>query len=139
MRSMDHAEAHELLADLALEPANIEIPAETEEHERLRLHLETCEICRTDLEAWRNTHGAIEEALVTADGGRERLADAIAEPVIAPPPSLRAAIASIPARTQAQPATQPPIPAPAPARHARPLLPAASAGVARRRSWLRRQ
>src|SRR4029078_490451 len=74
MRPMDHAEAHELLADLALEPSRVEIPAAAQEHERLRLHLETGETCRTDLEAWRNTHQAIEDALVTADGGRERLA-----------------------------------------------------------------
>ena len=75
MRPMDHAEAHELLADLALEPSNVGTASAPEDNDLLSLHLATCEICRADLLAWRNTHQAIEDALATPDGGRRRMAD----------------------------------------------------------------
>jgi hypothetical protein len=110
MRPMDHAEAHELLADLALEPATLGSSEATEEHDRLRLHIEGCPTCRADLEAWQRTHRAIDDALTTPDGRRGRLADVVAEGPIVPPPTLRAAIAAIPGATG--PTTRP---GPAPA------------------------
>jgi hypothetical protein len=96
MRPMNHAEAHELLADLALEPPGRGSPEGTEDRERLDLHVEACETCRADLVAWRRTHQAIDDALMAPDGTRGRLADVVAEPATEPPASLRAAIAGIP-------------------------------------------
>lgn len=96
MKPMDHAEAHERLADLALEPADLDLSGTAEGIDPLRSHIHGCATCRTDLAAWRTTHDAIDDALVTADGDRGRLADLAAEPPIVSPASLRAAIARIP-------------------------------------------
>lgn len=96
MKQMDHAEAHERLADIALEPAGLELSGADRELDPLRSHIDGCASCRADLAAWRTTHEAIDDALATADGGRGRLADLAAEPPIASPASLRAAIARIP-------------------------------------------
>jgi anti-sigma-K factor RskA len=99
---MDHAEAHELLADLALEASNVGTASASEDNDLLSLHVATCDICRADLLAWRNTHQAIEDALATPDGGRRRMADLVSEEPIKPPASLRTAIAAIPAATNSQ-------------------------------------
>jgi hypothetical protein len=57
MTPLDHAEAHERLADLALEPGALDRlgPAATD---ALGAHVVTCETCRRDVEAWRRTHAA---------------------------------------------------------------------------------
>jgi hypothetical protein len=102
MRPMDHAEAHELLADLALEPSNVGTASAPDDNDLLSLHVATCEICRADLLAWRNTHRAIEDALATPDGGRRRMADLVTEAPITPPASLRTAIAAIPGATSGE-------------------------------------
>src|SRR3954467_4013595 len=99
---MGHAEAHELLADLALEPSNVGTASAPDDNDLLSLHVATCEICRADLLAWRNPHRAIEDALATPDGGRRRMADLVAEAPITPPASLRTAIAAIPGATKSQ-------------------------------------
>lgn len=96
MKPMDHAEAHERLADIALEPASLELSSTEAELDPLRSHIDGCASCRADLAAWRTTHDAIDDALARADGGRGRLADLAAEPSIVSPASLRAAIARIP-------------------------------------------
>ena len=112
MRPMDHAEAHELLADLALEPSNVGTASAPEDNDLLSLHVATCDICRADLLAWRNTHQAIEDALATPDGGRRRMADLVSEEPIKPPASLRTAIAAIPAATNSQQTDTAPAPIP---------------------------
>jgi len=96
MKPMDHAEAHERLADLALEPAAFDLSGTADGLHPLQAHIEGCATCRADLVAWRATHDAIDDALATADGHRGRLADLAAEPPIVSPTSLRAAIARIP-------------------------------------------
>ena len=102
MRPMDHAEAHELLADLALEPSNVGTASTPDDNDLLSLHVASCEVCRADLLAWRNTHRAIEDALAMPDGGRRRMADLVTERPITPPASLRTAIAAIPGTTSSQ-------------------------------------
>src|SRR4051812_874772 len=102
MRPMGHAEAHELLADLALEPSNVGTASASDDNDLLSLHVATCEICRADLLAWRNTQRAIEDALATPDGGRRRMADLVTEAPITPPASLRTAIAAIPGATSSE-------------------------------------
>ncbi len=64
---MDHAEAHERIADLALEPRRlVELETDpTPEDRALLAHVATCATCRADLDAWRLTHDAVFAA--TAD------------------------------------------------------------------------
>ena len=65
---MDHAEAHERLGDLALDPARLAAldgdPAP--EAADLRAHLATCEECRAELESLRATDWAIRDAFASA-------------------------------------------------------------------------
>lgn len=65
---MDHAEAHERLGDLALDPARLlrfdEDPAP--DAAELREHLATCEECRAELVALRETDRAIRDAFAAA-------------------------------------------------------------------------
>ena len=65
---MDHAEAHERLGDLALDPARLAAldhdPAP--ESADLRTHLATCEECRAELESLRATDRAIRDAFAAA-------------------------------------------------------------------------
>ncbi len=61
---MDHAEAHERLGDLALEPERLAAldhdPAPVAS--ALRAHLEGCDDCQLELESLRRTEGAIHDA-----------------------------------------------------------------------------
>jgi hypothetical protein len=93
---MQHAEAHERLADLALEPRAFlafdrdRSPAV----EELRAHVSGCATCSADAEAWRGTHAAVLEVL-----GYAPVQGAVApfdDQPIALPSDLRAAIAQIP-------------------------------------------
>ena len=81
---MDHAEAHERLGDLALDPARLAAL----DHDRapdaveLRAHLSTCGECRAELESLRRTDRAIRDAfLSTPDSGPPA--------ILRPPPQLR--------------------------------------------------
>jgi hypothetical protein len=58
---MDHAEAHERLSDLALEPAAIESLATAVDpvSRALRAHLATCPLCAADLSGWQRTWAAV--------------------------------------------------------------------------------
>jgi hypothetical protein len=88
MSSMDHAAAHERIADLLLEPARLTaLDATAPEDVALREHLATCGDCRADLETSRRLAGAVGNAL-PRDAGAARGA---VEPVDAPP-SLRARV-----------------------------------------------
>ena len=68
---MDHAEAHERLGDLALEPARLAAldsdPAP--DAARLRAHVASCEECRTELESLRRTDAAIRDAIASSNRG----------------------------------------------------------------------
>lgn len=93
---MQHAEAHERLADLALEPRAL-LSFERDpspEAVALRDHIATCATCTAEVQAWRETHAAVMEAL--GDPAMQG-AGAIAESQpIALPPGLRASVARIP-------------------------------------------
>jgi hypothetical protein len=93
---MQHAEAHERLADLALEPrAFLTFDRDrSPEAEELRAHVAGCATCAADAEAWRGTHAAVLEVL-----GYAPVQGSVApfdDQPIALPPSLRAAVAAIP-------------------------------------------
>ena len=64
---MDHAEAHERLGDLALDPARLAVfdddPAP--DAANLRAHLATCEECRAELDGLRETDRAIRDAFAS--------------------------------------------------------------------------
>lgn len=104
MTPLSHSEAHEQLADLALEPAALEALAGTLDGARggrdvdpLSAHIAICDDCRTELDSWRRLHGTVLTAL-DGPGGSIALADLAADPPVAAPASLRAAIAAIPVR-----------------------------------------
>jgi hypothetical protein len=83
MTPMDHAEAHERIADLALEPARLAglATSPADDDAALREHIRACARCRAELDDWRAFQASLETAL---DGNtREQL-----EP-IAPPADLR--------------------------------------------------
>lgn len=90
---MEHAEAHEQLADLALDPRALlaldreASPAIVE----LRAHIEGCPTCSAEVRAWRETHAAVLEAL-TASTDQGGAASSDDQP-IALPPGLRASVA----------------------------------------------
>jgi Anti-sigma-K factor rskA len=96
---MDHAEAHERLADLALDPVRlIDLEADpTPEERALLAHAEACSTCRAELSDWRRTHQAVLAA--STSGGIDpsgRLEIGSADSSEGPPASLRAAVAAIP-------------------------------------------
>lgn len=66
---MEHAEAHELLADLALEPSRLAGLADdaSVEAEPLRAHVAGCAACAAEIDAWRRTW----EAFGAARGVRD--------------------------------------------------------------------
>lgn len=89
MSRMDHAAAHERVADLVLEPARLAALDRSTDPEDLDLreHLDGCEECAADIETWRRLGRAVGEAL-------PRDATAALETVepIDLPPSLRARV-----------------------------------------------
>lgn len=97
MRPIDHAEAHERLADLALEPATMALLDTAEGLAPLRSHIAACAACREDLASWQATLGALDEAVGSSPGRRARLADLVPDGPTTMPVSLRAAVARIPA------------------------------------------
>jgi anti-sigma-K factor RskA len=87
---MDHAEAHEWIADLAIEPGRLAAlrsePAAADV--RLLEHVAVCETCRADLASWADVQGLLADALardVTASGS----ADAASIEPIPVPAGLR--------------------------------------------------
>lgn len=99
---MQHAEAHERLADLALEPGALaaldrdpsQVAAE------LRAHIATCPVCAAELEAWRRTQATVRETFSGTVLGAA--ASTIDDQPIGLPPELRAAVARIPAMERAR-------------------------------------
>jgi len=86
MIPMDHAEAHERIADLALEPARLGALDESgsAEDAALRDHVESCPRCQGELANWHTFHGATRAAL--ASNRHEQL-----HPIV-PPEDLRARV-----------------------------------------------
>ena len=95
---MDHAEAHELIADIALEPARLEALATASDQVSIAIrgHLETCEACRDELAALVASNRKVRLATgLDADDQRGRVADLAAESgPIAVPSGLKASILS---------------------------------------------
>jgi hypothetical protein len=97
MTPLDHAEAHERLADLALEPGALDRlgPAATD---ALGAHVVTCETCRRDVEAWRRTHTRLLDARGPGED-RVELAQLAGDEPIVVPPELRGAVLAAARRT----------------------------------------
>lgn len=89
MSEIDHAAAHERIADLVLEPAMLAGLAHSAAPEDLALreHLRACPDCRADLETWRRLESAVGRALPKDIG---QALEAV-EPIDSPP-SLRARV-----------------------------------------------
>lgn len=106
---MDHAAAHEHLADLALEPGRLSTIATDESPDGVafRRHLDACADCRAELEASRRVYAALDVAVepddlpvpgvapdagsVRGEIGHRRLAD-LDRRRVAPPADLRARV-----------------------------------------------
>jgi hypothetical protein len=82
---MEHAEAHELLADLALEPSRLTGLADDAcaETKPLRDHIASCATCAAEIDAWRQTWLAFGDARGAGEPSRAELLQA--------PASVRAA------------------------------------------------
>jgi hypothetical protein len=89
---MEHAEAHEQLADLALEPGRL-AKLETDDDPEvmaLRAHVATCERCAADLAGWRRTWAAVRIARFPARAGDGTGSDPDAPTPLKAPDRLRA-------------------------------------------------
>jgi hypothetical protein len=69
---MDHAEAHERIADLALEPGRLTALAASNAHEDAALlaHISGCPDCEAEIAGWKGTHAALAGALPRPGTGR---------------------------------------------------------------------
>jgi hypothetical protein len=69
MSALDHAAAHERIADLALETSALERLADSADPDdaALREHLAQCERCTAEVAAWLDVHDSIGAALAGAD------------------------------------------------------------------------
>jgi hypothetical protein len=87
MTPLGHAEAHERLADLALEPGAIERLGDPAT-DALAAHVAGCDACRREVDAWRRTRARLERA--RGDGvERLDLADLATDTPVPLPPALR--------------------------------------------------
>src|SRR5829696_914176 len=91
MTQMDHAAAHERIADMLLEPARLAGLDHSADPDDLALrdHLATCPGCRSELETWRRLGRAVGQALPSDAAA----ATEVVEPIDAPP-TLRARVFS---------------------------------------------
>jgi len=102
---VDHAAAHERIADLALEPGGLEVAlaSPAPENRALAEHVAGCERCLADIAAWRGVHRTLGSALrLGAPGQRPDL-----EPIEAGADLRRAVLASASEQTRPQPASAP--------------------------------
>jgi len=90
MTRLSHAEAHELLADLALDPGAFDRlgPADSDP---LSAHVAGCAACRANVEAWRRTQARLADARGPVHD-RTDLADLAVDEPIAAPDGLRDAV-----------------------------------------------
>ena len=94
---MDHAEAHERIADLALEPGRLADLANDASLEAAALlaHVDDCQACATELDAWRRTQEAISSTMEAGGSLGDEASSPTWQPGFdAPPDSLRAAVAA---------------------------------------------
>jgi hypothetical protein len=98
---MNHAEAHERIADLAIEPRRlVDIDVDpTPEDKALLAHARTCASCGADLEVWRRTHEAMLMAAASGGIAPSEPAAGRDDGKLVPPADLRAAVAAIPRRS----------------------------------------
>ena len=101
MTTLSHSEAHEQLADLALEPAALErlarafeAPSGAMSLDRLAAHVRTCRPCQDEIRDWQRVHDQVGAALGGRDGPIQ-LADLAREEPLSAPASLRGAVAAI--------------------------------------------
>ena len=90
MSPLGHAEAHERLADLALEPGALDALG-APGSDPLAAHLVTCPTCRADVDAWRRTQARLAEARGPIED-RVNLAELAADEPISLPAGLRDAV-----------------------------------------------
>ena len=90
MTPLEHADAHERLADLALEPG-AQDRIGSPESDPLGAHLASCETCRRDVEAWQRTHARLVEARGPVED-RVDLAHLAGDEPIAAPAEVRVAV-----------------------------------------------
>jgi hypothetical protein len=95
---MDHAEAHERIADLILEPPRLEALQgdPSAEAVALRAHVERCDDCRAEIDGWRRIHGTVLSTLAGLDAGDLESPASTADMHLRAPASLRAAVAAMP-------------------------------------------
>lgn len=100
MTPLAHSEAHERLADLALEPAALSGllrrmgRGADADVDPLVGHVLSCAICQAEVEEWQRLHATVMEALAGADGPWQ-LADLARDAPAGPPASLRASVAAL--------------------------------------------
>jgi hypothetical protein len=126
---MQHAEAHERLVDLALEPRSL-VALKTDQSPdgvELRDHIAGCATCTAELKAWHETHATVLEAF--RDPSMHGSGASAEEQPIALPPGLRASVARIPADDRAGG------PAPIAAAGGRPRIPRISRFGLGMRTW----
>jgi hypothetical protein len=95
---VDHAEAHELLADLALEPRLLAtfVDGNAPAAAALWGHLVGCDACRTEFDGLRRTQAAILDAMAGEGGEPGTLASWSEDVPLRAPASLWSSVAAIP-------------------------------------------
>ncbi len=110
MTPLAHAEAHERLADLALEPGALDALGSSAA-DPLSAHVATCAACADEVRSWRRTHTRLDTARGSGED-RLDLADLAGDDPIATPIPLRDAVfrkvRELPAATSPAPATSVP-------------------------------
>jgi anti-sigma factor RsiW len=118
MRPMDHAEAHERIADLAIEPGRLNALADSNSTEDAALlaHIASCQDCAAEIAGWRETHDRLAGALrrSAAAHGVERDGPASVEPIRAPASLRDGVLAAV--RSDGETASSAPAEKPPPAR-----------------------
>jgi hypothetical protein len=134
---MDHAEAHERIADLALEPGRLTglAASNAPEDAALLAHVSGCQDCSAEIAGWKDMHDALTEALRRS--GEQRGLDpdgrASVEPIRAPAALRDAVLAAARSNREPAPVSAPAATGLAPAPPAPPAAPAAR--IPRRWSW----
>jgi len=90
MNPLGHAEAHERLADLALEPGALDALG-SPGGDPLAAHVATCEACTGEVRSWSQTHARLIEARGSGEDALD-LAGLAGDDSVAAPASLRRAV-----------------------------------------------
>ncbi len=90
MTALGHAEAHERIADLALEPGALDRLG-SPETDSLSAHVAACEACNREVRAWRLTHARLDAARGSGVD-RLELGDLAVDDSITLPAGLREAV-----------------------------------------------